>query len=216
MKDYAKIVCEKGDDIVQLNYQAIDIGASGLVEIEVDPAWKDLEVETKVEEAKDCSCSSCDCSAVEKFVERIAKPVNAIKGYDLPVSAFNGYEDGTFENGTSAFEKRGVAVDVPLWDSTKCIQCNQCSYVCPHAVIRPFLVSEEEKAASPVAFDTLKAMGKGLDGLTYRIQVSPLDCVGCGSCVNVCPAPGKAITMQPIAMSMDAEEDKKRIIYSIK
>lgn len=151
-----------------------------------------------------------------KIRRKIAKPVNAIKGYDLPVSAFDGYEDGTFENGTSAFEKRGVAVDVPLWDSTKCIQCNQCSYVCPHAVIRPFLISEEEKSASPVEFATLKAMGKGLDGLTYRIQVSPLDCVGCGSCVNVCPAPGKAITMQPIATSIDAEEDKKQIIYSIK
>ena len=209
MKDYAKkSYAKKGDDIVQLNYQAIDIGASGLVEIEVDPAWKDLKVEAKVEE-KDCGCSSCSCTPVEKFVEKIAKPVNAIKGYDLPVSAFDGYEDGTFENGTSAFEKRGVAVDVPLWDSTKCIQCNQCSYVCPHAVIRPFLVSEEEKAASPVEFATLKAMGKGLDGLAYRIQVSPLDCVGCGSCVNVCPAPGKAITMQPIATSIDAEEDKK-------
>ena len=138
-----------------------------------------------------------------EFVKRIADPVNAIKGYDLPVSAFLGYEDGTFENGTSAFEKRGVAVDVPIWDVDKCIQCNQCSYVCPHAAIRPFLINEDELKASPEPLATKKPVGKGLDGLAYRIQVSALDCVGCGSCAHVCPAPGKALVMRPIAESLE-------------
>lgn len=118
-------------------------------------------------------------------------------------------EDGTFENGTASFEKRGVAVTVPLWDVDKCIQCNQCSYVCPHAAIRPFLVTPEEKAKSPAALKTKKAVGKGLDDVEYIIQVTPLDCVGCGSCAEVCPAPGKALFMKPIAESLELEEDKK-------
>ena len=128
MKDYAKkSYAKKGDDIVQMNYNAIDKGAEGLIEVLVDPAWADLPVE-ELKPAEECC--SCGCghekSKTELFVERIAKPINAIKGYDLPVSAFNGYEDGTFENGTSAFEKRGIAVHVPEWKAENCIQCNQC------------------------------------------------------------------------------------------
>ena len=214
MKDYAKkSYAKKGDDIVQMNYSAIDKGAEGLVEIPVDPAWADLEVECACEghEHENCCCGSCshEMTKTEKFVERIAKPVNAIKGYDLPVSAFDGYEDGTFENGTSAFEKRGIAVHVPVWKAENCIQCNQCSYVCPHAVLRPFLMTAEEKAASPVELTTVKPIGKGLEGFEYRMQVSALDCTGCGSCANVCPAKEKALVMMPIATSLEAGEDKK-------
>ena len=213
MKDYAKkSYAKKGDEIVQLNYNAIDRGANDIVEIEVDPAWANLEVTPLNEPKETAGCGGC-CSSLENFVEKIAKPINAIKGYDLPVSAFLGYEDGTFENGTSAFEKRGVAVDVPIWNIDKCIQCNQCSYVCPHAAIRSFLITDEEKAASPIEFSTLKANGKGLENLSYRIQVTPLDCTGCGSCANVCPA--KALDMNPIAVALENQEDKKAsYIYS--
>jgi pyruvate-ferredoxin/flavodoxin oxidoreductase len=123
--------------------------------------------------------------------------MNAQQGDKLPVSAFKGREDGTFPDGTTAYEKRGVAVDVPEWDITKCIQCNMCSYVCPHAAIRPFLVSPDEKKSVPASFETKKAFGKGLEGYEFRIQISPLDCLGCGSCVTVCPAKGKALVMQP-------------------
>ena len=144
MKDYAKkSYAKKGDEIVQLNYNAIDRGANDIVEIEVDPAWANLEVTPLNEPKETAGCGGC-CPTPSDFVKNIAKPINAIKGNDLPVSAFLGYEDGTFENGTSAFEKRGVAVDVPIWDVDKCIQCNQCSYVCPHAAIRPFLINEDE------------------------------------------------------------------------
>jgi pyruvate-ferredoxin/flavodoxin oxidoreductase len=199
MKEYAKkSYAKKGDDIVQMNYEAIDRGAGEIVEIAVDPAWANLEAETTTDEY-----------VGTEFVERIAKPVNAVKGYDLPVSAFNGYEDGTFENGTTAFEKRGIAVNVPKWVKDNCIQCNQCAYVCPHAVIRPFLIDEEEMANAPegVKENNLKPIGRGLEGLQYKIQVSPLDCTGCGSCANVCPAPkGKALEMVPIAQEMEANE----------
>ncbi|MCI5725683.1 MULTISPECIES: pyruvate:ferredoxin (flavodoxin) oxidoreductase [Fusobacterium] len=215
MKDYAKkSYAKKGDDIVKLNYDAIDRGANEIIEIEVDPEWVNLPVEEP--KVKEASCgSACGCSSAKlgakpetDFVKNIAKPMSAIKGDLLPVSAFLGYEDGTFENGTSAYEKRGVAVEVPVWDVDKCIQCNQCAYVCPHAVIRPFLINEEELKNAPNELATKKPMGKGLDGLAYRIQVSTLDCVGCGSCAHVCPAPGKALTMQPIAESLDAKEQE--------
>jgi len=213
MKDYAKkSYAKKGDEIVQLNYNAIDRGANDIVEIEVDPAWANLEVTALNEPKEAAGCGGC-CASVPDFVKNIAKPINAIKGNDLPVSAFLGYEDGTFENGTSAFEKRGVAVDVPIWNIDKCIECNQCAYVCPHAAIRAFLITEEEKTASPIEFATKKANGKGLEDLTYRIQVTPLDCTGCGSCANVCPA--KALDMNPIAVALENHEDEKAAyIYS--
>ncbi|MBQ3437924.1 MAG: pyruvate:ferredoxin (flavodoxin) oxidoreductase, partial [Fusobacterium sp.] len=208
MKDYAlKSYQNKGDDIVQLNYKAIDMGAEGLVEIEVDPDWINLDVsKNTVERVVDDTCN-CKTEKLSSFVKNIVEPINAMKGNELPVSAFLGREDGTFENGTASFEKRGVAVDVPIWLTDKCIQCNQCSYVCPHAAIRAFLITEEEKMAAPLEIETIKASGKNLDDVTYRIQVSTLDCVGCGSCANVCPA--KALDMQPIAKSLDAREDKK-------
>jgi len=195
MKEYTyKSYIKKGQDIVDMNYNAIDRGADELIEITVDPAWADLTPETAENAYKG-----------SHFVETIAKPVNAIKGYDLPVSAFDGFEDGTFENGMAAFEKRGVAVSVPQWIPENCIQCNQCSFVCPHAVIRPFLINEEEKANGP-EMKTLKVIGK-VEGVEYRLQVSPLDCTGCGICANICPAPkGKALVMKPIADVMPEQK----------
>lgn len=216
MKDYAfKSYQNKGDDIVQLNYKAIDMGAEGLVEIEVAPEWINLSGAKTVEEKMVKDTCNYKTEKLTSFVKNIVEPINAMKGNDLPVSAFLGREDGTFENGTASFEKRGVAVNVPIWAADKCIQCNQCAYVCPHAAIRPFLITEEEKNASPVDITSIKASGKGLDDLTYRIQVTPLDCVGCGSCANVCPAPGKALFMEPIAKSLEAkEDDRASYLYS--
>ena len=194
MKEYThKSYIKKGQDIVDMNYNAIDKGADELVEVTVDPAWANLVPEVAVDAYKGSS-----------FVEGIAKKINAIKGYDLPVSAFDGYEDGTFENGTTAFEKRGVAVQAPHWIPENCIQCNQCSFVCPHAVIRPFLINEEEKANGP-EMKTLKVIGKA-EGVEYRLQVSPLDCTGCGVCANTCPAKEKALVMKPIAEVMPQQK----------
>jgi pyruvate-ferredoxin/flavodoxin oxidoreductase len=132
------------------------------------------------------------------FIRNVVDIINAQKGDDLPVSTFKGIEDGTFPAGTTAFEKRGIAVDVPEWVPENCIQCNQCAYVCPHAAIRPFLVNEEELAGVPAGTETIKANGKQFAGLQYRIQVAPLDCTGCGSCADVCPSKEKSLVMKPL------------------
>ena len=132
-----------------------------------------------------------------EFITNILRPINAQEGDSLPVSTFNGIEDGTFPQGTAAYEKRGIAVNVPEWITENCIQCNRCSFICPHACIRPVLVNEEELQNAPEAFKTKKAIGKGFDGLQYRIQVSPMDCTGCGNCADVCPAKEKALVMKP-------------------
>ena len=126
------------------------------------------------------------------------RSMNAQQGDKLPVSTFVGREDGAFPQGTAAYEKRMIAVDVPEWQIDNCIQCNQCSYVCPHAAIRPFLLDEAEAKNAPQGFFGKKAIGKQLDGLQFRIQVSPLDCTGCGSCAQVCPAKEKALVMKPV------------------
>ncbi|MCI1930217.1 MAG: pyruvate:ferredoxin (flavodoxin) oxidoreductase [Clostridia bacterium] len=181
-KSYGK----KGENILKMNYAAVDQGVDKMVKVEVPASWKNA-VDAPKAEGKD----------KPDFVKNVAEPMNAQQGDKLPVSAFKGREDGTFPDGTTAYEKRGVAVDVPEWDITKCIQCNMCSYVCPHAAIRPFLVSPDEKKGVPASFETKKAFGKGLEGYEFRIQISPLDCLGCGSCVTVCPAKGKALVMQP-------------------
>lgn len=197
MKEYAeKTYGTKGKDIVEKNWAAVDKGTEGLEEVFVDPAWANLEVNQDIIDAER-----------PEFVKRIADPVNAVKGDELPVSAFIGYEDGTFENGTTNYEKRGIAVDVPEWQPDLCIQCNQCAYVCPHAVIRPFLLDGKELAGAPEGLQTIKAIGKGFEDLQFKIQVSTLDCTGCGSCVNVCPAPkGKAIIMKPIESQIERGE----------
>ena len=133
--------------------------------------------------------------------------MNAQEGNSLPVSTFNGIEDGTFPTGTAAYEKRGVAIMIPEWVPENCIQCNQCSFICPHATIRPFLLNEEEQNAAPQGYTTLKAMGKGLEGLAFRIQVAPMDCTGCGNCADICPGKKdqKALVMKPIASQLEAE-----------
>ena len=183
----AKTYFAKGEEVVNKNLAAIDAGEKGLVKVEVPVSW--LEAADAAEPARD----------VPEVVTKILDPINLQKGDDLPVSAFAGYEDGVMDMGLTAYEKRGIATFVPVWDSSKCLQCNKCSYVCPHAVIRPFLLSQEEKAAAPEGMQMVPAKGKQAEGLFYSLQVSALDCTGCGSCVNCCPAKEKAITMTPAA-----------------
>ncbi len=187
MKDaIEKTYGKKGDAIVGMNNAAVDKGLEGITSVNVPASWAD-SVEDKAAATVE----------VPEFISKLVQPVNAQKGDFLPVSTFVGREDGTFPQGTAAFEKRGVAVMVPEWDSSKCIQCNQCSYVCPHATIRPFLLNEEEVKDAPESFKSVKGNGKGIDQYNYRMQVSAMDCQGCGSCVQVCPAKEKAITMVP-------------------
>ena len=160
-----------------MNYEAVEHGVNSLVKIEVPSSWSSA-VDKAVAKAED----------EPDFVKNVLRPMNAQKGDNLPVSTFSDTPDGVFPLGTSKFEKRGVAVNVPEWDGDNCIQCNQCSYVCPHAAIRPFLLDEKEVKNAPESFKTIKAIGRDFEGLQYRIQVSPLDCVGCGNCVDICPS----------------------------
>ena len=194
VKSYGK----KGEKVVNMNYAAVDAGLSGLTKIDVPASWKD---------AKDV-----DQEAIKKvlpeYVEKLMVPMNALKGDLLPVSVFAGREDGTVPLGTSAFEKRGVAIDVPAWDAAKCIQCNQCSYVCPHAAIRPFLLTEEEAANAPASYAVLDANGAGeIKQYKFRMQVDPLDCQGCGVCVTACPAKEKALVMQPLETQLHEQDN---------
>jgi pyruvate-ferredoxin/flavodoxin oxidoreductase len=177
---------KKGEKVVNMNYQAVDQGIGKLVKVDVPESWK-----TAVEDTTEPNYD------VPDFVENVARVMNSQKGDTLPVSTFVGREDGTFPAGTTQYEKRGVAINVPEWQIDHCIQCNQCSYVCPHAAIRPVLVNEEELSAAPEGFETKKALGRGMDGLTFRIQVSPYDCTGCGNCAQVCPSKEKSLIMKP-------------------
>ena len=171
---------KKGDAIVQMNYDAIDAGAQKIVKIEVPDAWKDAAAEELyTPEVKGGRKEVVD------FVKNIQAKVNAQEGNSLPVSAFNDYVDGTTPSGTSAYEKRGIAVDIPVWVPENCIQCNRCAYVCPHAVIRPIALTEEEAKAAPEGLKTLDMIG--MPGMKFSMTVSAYDCTGCGSCANVCP-----------------------------
>jgi pyruvate-ferredoxin/flavodoxin oxidoreductase len=189
-KAIVKSYGSKGDDIVKMNYAAVDAGINAVREIAVPDAWAN---------AVDEPASPREAT---RFVREVADVMNAQRGDELPVSAFSGREDGTFPQGTSQYEKRMIAVQIPIWDVDKCIQCNQCSYVCPHAVIRPFLLTQEEAASAPSTFVTKKGM-KPYDQYQYRIQLSAMDCTGCGSCAEVCPAKGKALFMKPIGEHME-------------
>ena len=189
MKDAVKKTYgKKGDKVVDLNNSSIDRGGDMVKEIKIPEEWSSLSPETTAARSK----------AGDGFINNIARPVNALQGNKLPVSTFIDRADGTFPNGTSAFEKRGIASHVPEWVASNCIQCNQCSLVCPHAVIRPFLINGEEAGKLPFKTALPPAKGKGLDGHGFRIQISPLDCYGCGSCVTVCPSKEKALVMQPL------------------
>ncbi|QQT91160.1 pyruvate:ferredoxin (flavodoxin) oxidoreductase [Peptoniphilus harei] len=190
VKDYGA----KGDDIVNMNYAAVDQGIDALHKVEVKESWKDADT------TKDFKIDGAP-----EFINNILIPMNRQEGNDLPVSTFVNMVDGTFPSGTSRYEKRGIAVNVPHWKNENCIQCNQCSLVCPHAVIRPFLADEEEKANAPEGFETIKARGKGLEDYEYRMQISPLDCTGCGNCAQVCPAKEKALVMTPFEEEIDVQ-----------
>ncbi|MBV7272320.1 pyruvate:ferredoxin (flavodoxin) oxidoreductase [Clostridiaceae bacterium UIB06] len=190
-KTYGK----KGQKIVEMNKAAVDRGIDSLVKVNIPSGWA---------EAQDMN------SPVKKepdFIKNIQRPIARHDGDELPVSTFVGMEDGSYPLGTSAYEKRGIAVMVPEWQIDKCIQCNQCSYICPHATVRPFLLNEDEVKKAPDTFKTKKAVGKGLEQYEYRIQVSPLDCTGCGNCADICPAPGKALIMQPADHEIEMEAE---------
>ena len=180
---------KKGDKVVQMNYDAIDAGAKQIVEIQIPESWKDCEDEF-------LGKSVAGDSAVVDFVNNIQIPVNAQEGNKLPVSAFKDYVDGTTPSGSSAFEKRGIAVDIPVWNAENCIQCNRCAYVCPHAVIRPVAMTEEEVAAAPEGMTVVPMTG--MADKKFAIVVSAYDCTGCGSCANVCPGKkgAKALAME--------------------
>ncbi|MBB6218817.1 pyruvate-ferredoxin/flavodoxin oxidoreductase [Anaerosolibacter carboniphilus] len=184
----------KGENIVRMNHAAVDKGIDALVKIDVPASWANV--------AEDEAAATIEAP---DFIKNILIPINRQEGDSLPVSTFVGREDGHFPMGTSAYEKRGIAVNVPEWQMDKCIQCNQCSFVCPHAAIRPILVNEDETKNAPECFKTLKAMGKGFEGLGYRMQVSALDCTGCGNCADICPAKEKALIMKPIETQVDVE-----------
>lgn len=184
MKDAArKSFAKKGEAVVQKNLQAINAG---------------MQCVQKVELSEDAGAekAAADTAKLPAFIREILMPLNAQKGDTLPVSTFAGYEDGTMPMGTTAYEKRGIATRIPLWDAASCIQCNRCSYVCPHGVIRPYLLNEAEKQAASEGFETVPAKGvKGEETLYFSMQISDMDCTGCGSCVSVCPKKGEALQM---------------------
>lgn len=179
---------KKGARILEMNYKAVDIGINSVVKVEVPASWADAEDLPE------------EPTNYPDFIENVLKVMEKQEGDHLPVSAFEGREDGTFPLGTSAYEKRGVAVHVPNWIPENCIQCNQCSFVCPHAAIRPFVLNEEEAKNAPIGFVTVPSNDKALKGLPYRIQVSTYDCMGCGNCADICPAKEKALVMEPYAL----------------
>ena len=199
MKDAAlHSYLKKGQDVVDMNYAAIDAGATAYVKVEVPASWAEAE-DHKTEAAK------TGREKTVKMVSSILDPVDKMDGDSLPVSAFVDHADGTFELGAAAYEKRGIAVSVPKWDSSKCVQCNQCAFVCPHATIRPFALTEEEAAAAPAAASIVPIkVGKGKDTYKYTMAVSPLDCMGCGVCVGQCGV--HAIEMVPMESQIEQQE----------
>ena len=194
-----KTYSKKGHEIVELNYKAIDSGKEGLIEINVKPEWANL------------TYSVDRVLRGDEYFDNHVMEINTLGGYDLPVSNFLKHNilDGSLHNDVSFDEKRTIAVQVPTWNEENCIQCNFCSYVCPHATIRPFLLTDEEVSNAPKEMKTIKAMGKGVEGLGFRIQVSPANCVGCGLCVTECPgkAGNKALTMSDINIELPEEEN---------
>ena len=203
--DYMKYMAKKsylkkGEAVVEMNYKAIDAGVDAIVEIKVPEAWKTV---TGTAEEKEITG---DRPELVKFVRDIVLPVAKMQGDSLPVSKFVDLADGTLPQGAAAYEKRGVAVDVPEWIPENCIQCNQCSYVCPHATLRPFAMNADEAANAPASTKfAAKMTGKGCEDYKFTIAISPLDCMGCGLCVNVCPAKTKALRMVPQESQADQQ-----------
>ena len=191
----------KGEEVVARNIAAIRAGFENVREAPVPERWKMLD--------NDEPAPRADAPAV---VTRLLDPLNAQKGDDLPVSAFLGYEDGQMDMGLTAWEKRDIAVHVPRWSAEACVQCNRCSFVCPHAVIRPYLLTEDEAARAPEGLVSAPARGKGAEGLRYTLQISVADCTGCGSCVSCCPAAGKALAMKPRA---EVQENRRLWNYAL-
>ena len=198
----------KGDAIVQMNYDAIDAGAKQVVEVQIPASWKDAE-----DEGLALTHASEGRQEVVDFVNNVQAKVSAQEGNSLPVSAFKDYVDGTTPSGSSAYEKRGIAVDIPIWNPDNCIQCNRCAYVCPHAVIRPVALTEEEAANAPEGMKTLKMTG--MADYKFAMVVSAYDCTGCGSCANVCPGKKgvKALAME----NMEANAGQQKYFdYAVK
>ncbi len=199
MKDAAtKSYGRKGEAVVKMNHDAIDLGATAYTKVNVPESWKDAVDDSKPKVATGTRQDLVD------YVNSVVYPVNSFHGKDLPVSTFENYADGTSPQGTAAYEKRGVAVDVPEWIVENCIQCNQCSYVCPHAVIRPVAMTDEELAAAPAG--TKSKPMTGVPGMHFAMVISALDCTGCGSCVTTCPAKEKALRMAPIDSQRSQQE----------
>ncbi len=192
MKDAAtRSFSKKGEAIVKMNHDAIDAGFDYYVKVDIPADWANA-----ADEKADVALPGNN-EALKTMVKNIMEPVAKMDGDSLPVSAFVNHADGTFEQGAAAYEKRGVAVMVPQWLPENCIQCNRCAYVCPHATIRPFALSEEEVANAPASTKMVQMTGKGMENLKFTMSVSPLDCMGCGVCVGVCPAKEKALVMVP-------------------
>ena len=204
MKDaiYKTYYKKKGQAVVDMNNASIEYGINELVEVAIPAAWATAEDKSVERKAPD-------------FIREVVDVMNRQEGDSLPVSVMKKYglEDGTWHAGSTKYEKRGAAVEVPQWDMTKCIQCNQCSLVCPHAAIRPVLLDENEQQNAPAGFETRKATG--LAQYQYRMQVSPYDCTGCGSCVNVCPAKEKALTMQPLESQLCQAENWEYAVETV-
>ena len=202
VKSYGK----KGQDVVDKNYAAVDRGGE-YKELTVDPAWSNLPADA-VKENNDPA-----------FINEVVRPINAQNGDLLPVSAFKGIEDGTWPQGTAAYEKRGVAAFVPTWTPENCIQCNKCAYVCPHACIRPFVMDDAEAAGLNAATIDIKAPA-ALKGMKFRMQVGVMDCLGCGNCVDVCPgnpkAGGKALQMVPLEGELDEAANWEYCVKNVK
>ncbi|MBR5734901.1 MAG: 2-oxoacid:acceptor oxidoreductase family protein, partial [Desulfovibrionaceae bacterium] len=198
----------KGEDIVAMNIAAVEEAAGALAEVAIPDSWADA-ADTHEHHEHGCSCG-CGHSHEPDYITNVVRPILAQQGDKLPVSSFP--PDGVVPLGTAAYEKRGVAVDVPEWQVDNCIQCCQCSMVCPHAAIRPVLVSEEEMDDAPEQFAAKDALGKELKGLKFRIQVYAEDCLGCGSCADVCPAKTKALVMKPLETQLEAQKENLNFV----
>jgi len=199
--DIKKKFGKKGDAIVNMNIEAVDKTLENLVKVDVPGSWKDAVDELKIEET------------ATPFVDKVMRKINAQEGDDVPVSAFS--VDGVFEAGTSQYEKRGVAINVPEWIAENCIQCNQCSFVCPHAAIIPIMATPEELKDAPASFVTVDGKGKGLEQFKFRMQVNPLDCQGCGNCADICPAKTPALEMKSLASQVDVEKENHKFSLTV-